>query len=113
MTVKVYYSGSLDFEENEKKQITKILKNIYHEFQNSKQIIHIILDYIIGKHQYDLIILKDEAVISVEVKNYEGKIIGSENSEWYVITDQNKKLPINGGKNIFRQVRSQRYELMK
>ncbi|MHA1233222.1 MAG: nuclease-related domain-containing protein, partial [Candidatus Helarchaeota archaeon] len=112
MTVKAYYSGFLDFEENEKKQITKILKNIYHEFQNSKQTIHIILDYIIGKHQYDLIILKDTAIISVEVKNYEGKVIGSENSEWYVITDQNKKLPINGGKNIFRQVRSQRYELM-
>lgn len=113
MSVKYYYSGNLEYRQNEQEQIFRILQKIHDAFNESKEEVYVILDVIIGNYQYDMIFIKNNAIVCVEFKNYEGDIIGAENSDWYVIAENGDKISINDGRNIFRQVRSQRYQLIE
>lgn len=59
--------------------------------------------------QIDVLIVKENCLITIDMKNYTGKIIGSENGDWNVETEKGILLSIH--KNCFQQARTQRFSL--
>jgi len=59
--------------------------------------------------QLDILIIKENCLLSIDMKNYAGKIIGNENGDWYVETKDNKTINIK--KNCFQQAKRQKFAL--
>ncbi len=112
MTIEIFASGKIDFTINEEKQFERIKKEMIEKFSKDDSRYCLIVDYVIGNKQYDIIVIKKDAIISIDLKGYKGKIIGSENGPWYVESEDNQKKEIAQKKNPFMQVRAQRYELL-
>jgi hypothetical protein len=112
MTIEIFSADKIDFRVNERKQYERIKKVMVENLTDSKSRHCIIVDYIIGNKQYDIIIIKNDAIISVDLKAYKGKIIGSENGKWFVQTEDFKDIEISQLKNPFVQAREQRYQLI-
>lgn len=111
MPVELFSAGMIDFSINEGKMYDKIKKEMVDFFSHDEKRYCVIVDYIIGNKQYDIIVIKNDAIISIDLKSYKGKIIGSENGSWFVETDDSR-IEINQRKNPFIQVRDQRYQLL-
>ena len=60
----------------------------------------------------DIIVIKNDAIISIDLKGYKGKVIGTENGKWIVKTDDFEEIEISQVKNPFVQARDQRYQLI-
>lgn len=112
MTFQIYTSGKIDFKINEKRQFDRIKKKMTEEFKNDETRYCLIVDHIIGSQQYDLILLKNDAIISIDLKGYTGTIRGGENGPWFAITSDYQEIEIKQDKNPFIQARDQRYQLM-
>ena len=112
MTIELFSFERIDLPINERKQYERIKTEMVEKFSKDTHRYCVIIDYIIGNKQYDIIVIKEDAIISIELKGYKGKIIGSENNTWHVETDNNELIEIDQVKNPFLQVREQRYKLL-
>ena len=112
MTIELFSFEKIDLPINERKQYERIKTEMVDKFSKGTNRYCVIIDYIIGNKQYDIIVIKEDAIILIELKGYKGKIIGSENNTWHVETDNNELIEIDQEKNPFLQVREQRYKLL-
>lgn len=58
--------------------------------------------------QIDILIIKENCLLIIDMKNYTGEIIGSENGDWKVRNGNNEIIMIE---NCFQQARKQRFAL--
>ena len=112
MTIEMFSLERIDFPINERRQYERIKKEMLERFSGDDHRYCVIIDYIIGSKQYDFIVIKEDAIISIELKGYKGKIFGSENDVWFVETNSGEKIEIDREKNPYQQVREQRYKLL-
>lgn len=72
------------------------------KYRNSEDFCLLIANYNIYDCEFDSILIKNDAIIAIEYKNYGGKIIATENGEW--MSDDNI---IKGGsrKTVYQQAR--------
>jgi len=61
--------------------------------------------------QLDLLVIKRDCLLSIDMKNYKGEIIGNENGDWHVKTEDSKTIKIND--NCFQQAQNQRFALAR
>ena len=113
MVVHFYAGGSIDFRNAELVQFERIKKQLEDNLGRSSNEYHFIIDFVISNQQYDIILIKSDCFATIELKGYKGKVIGDENSGWYVTDDDGQKIAINSDKNPFIQCRNQRFTLMK
>jgi hypothetical protein len=108
------YSGSktLNITTAERSQLQGLIKILYEEFNRSKDHIYLLIDYILGNKQIDILLIKKNAIILVDLKGYSGIVHGYEDGQWYVETDQSD-ITIDQDSNPFVQVRNQRYDMIK
>ncbi|MFW6197009.1 MAG: nuclease-related domain-containing protein, partial [Thermoplasmatota archaeon] len=112
MTVHIYGMGNIDFSKSEMRQYNRVRDRIIDSLDEDEKEYFLIVDYIIGSKQYDLILLKNEAIIIIDLKAYSGEVKGEENGDWYVYKPNGQEIKIDQAKNPFRQLRDQRYELI-
>jgi hypothetical protein len=112
MTIEIFTSDKIDFTINERRQFDRIKKKMIDAFSKEESRHCIIVDYVIGNKQFDIIVIKNNAIISIDLKGYKGKVFGSENGVWYVETEEGKPVEISQLKNPFLQAREQRYQLL-
>lgn len=111
MTVEIYIADKIDFRVNERRQYERIKKDIIEKLSTAKSRYCMIVDYVYSS-QYDIIIIKNDAIISVELKAYQGEINGFENGTWHVITSDNHDVTIDQDINPYRQAKKQRGGLL-
>lgn len=112
MVAEFFVADRIDFTINERRQYERIKKIIQEADSEIEGRICLVVDYTIKDRQLDLLVIKPNALINIELKAYKGKIIGSENGEWEVITADGKKVPIDRSSNPFQQVKKQRFALL-
>jgi hypothetical protein len=112
MAIQFYLGDELDFEINEKKQYERVKQMLIDYFKEKKDMIYIIVDHIINGVQFDLIVIKKNAIIAIELKNYKGNIRVQENGPWIVEKDDGDITEIDRNKNPYKQSRDQRYAIM-
>lgn len=103
MRVKLFYGKKPDFghEYNQFKEIIALIKKKYDED------IYILTNVLVSNGEIDCILLTKKGPVILETKNYEGKIIGSENGDWIIKTPEE----VNLNKNLFQQLKSHRTDL--
>jgi len=106
MKVDPYISNTFKREGEE-----KMFQDIIYELQeyNSDKKVWVIGNIELANTQLDILVIKKNCLINIDMKNYKGEVIGSENGDWQI-----KKS--NGGsidteKNFFQQVKKQRCSL--
>jgi hypothetical protein len=113
MTIEIFTSDKIDFSVNERRQYNRIKDAMIEKLSKAESRYCIVVDYIIGSKQYDIIIIKEDAIISIDLKGYKGTVMGSEYGDWYVEKDDGEKIVIAQRKNPFIQAREQRYTLIE
>jgi len=78
--------------------------------ESSVDEIRVIGNIELANTQLDILIIKKNCLITLDMKNYTGKIIGDENGDWRVETKDGKTIEIND--NCFQQARTQRFALV-
>ena len=108
------FSGTkkLNLKPAEKEQYKELIKLLYDELNSSEENNFLFIDYILGNKQFDAILLRNKALIVIEMKSYSGNIFGNENNSWYIEKD-GKEIIIQQDENPYRQVKDQRFALMK
>lgn len=111
MVVKVFCGKEFSRYEHEYKQFKEIYDIINDKYANTEKPIYILANFDLSNAQIDVLILTEKGTAILELKSYQGKIIGSENGDWKVITEIGKeeKLP----KNLFRQLRDQKFSFLE
>lgn len=92
-----------NFENTAEREQFRLLCNILMEkYKNTNDFCLLIANYNIYDSEFDSILIKNDAIIAIEFKNYGGKIIATENGEW--TSDGNI---IKGGsrKTVYQQAR--------
>ncbi len=112
MAIEMFTSEHIDFKINERKQYERIKKAIVERFKSGDARYCFIVDHIIGNKQYDIIAIKNDAIITIDLKSYKGRVIGSENGAWFVETRDGAQTKIAQAKNPFLQARDDRYQLL-
>jgi len=112
LTLHIYGMNDVDFSKSEMRQYERVKENLLEEFSEDKEDFYLIVDYIVGNKQYDLIFFKNQSVIIIDLKGYSGVVKGSENGNWYVEDPNQGEVKIDQAKNPFQQLREQRYELI-
>jgi len=104
------YSGEGEFKNpREFEHFLEVLDKIKSEFGNSLERIHVCYNFTSGK-QIDMLIISNKGLIDIELKNYEGEVMGGENGPWYVQKNENL---ITIKDNVYTQCRDQRNDLFK
>jgi hypothetical protein len=106
MPVKVFF-GEFSQYEHEFKQICEIYRCLVKTCGNNW--IYLLTNFLTGNSEYDCVILKENAIIILEVKSHSGEIIGGENGLWEVISESSKSTPLD---NVFQQIRSEKFSLI-
>ena len=105
MTVKVFYGEHSQYE-HEFKQICEVYRFLV---QNGNRNIYLLTNFLTGNCEYDCVILKENAIIILEMKSYKGQVIGDENGFWEVIPDTGDSVPLD---NVFKQMRNEKFSLI-
>lgn len=86
----------------EREQFRLLCSILKDKYKNSEEICLLIANYNIYNSEFDAILIKNDAIIAIEFKNYGGKIIATENGDW--TADGNL---IKGGsrKTVYQQAR--------
>ena len=108
----MFVADRIDFPVNEQKQFERIKQEMFAQLSDDKEKYYVVIDHIIGNQQYDIIVLKRDAIISIELKGYKGEIIGTENGTWYGDQGDENLVEIKQKKNPYEQARTQRYRLL-
>ena len=93
--------------EGEEKTFNEIIT--YIEQCESDIEIRVIGNIELANTQLDILLIKKDCLIILDMKDYAGKIIGDENGDWYVEKDNGEKIKIDG--NCFLQAKKQRHAL--
>jgi len=107
------YTGEGGFKNpGEAKQFLEVLDKIKSEFGNSFERIHVCYNFI-SSVQIDILIILKKGLIDIELKSYEGEVMGGENGPWYVKDKDQNITPIDGDRNVFGQCKEQRDYLFR
>ena len=82
MTLRVFSSGKLDFKVNERRMYNRLLGVLREQLDELEETYYLVVDHAFGNNQIDLLLIKKEAVVCIDMKAYSGKITGSENGDW-------------------------------
>lgn len=106
MPVKVFYGENTQFE-HEFKQICEVYRYLCQNFRDKE--VYLLTNFLTGNNEYDCVILKENAIIILELKAYKGEIKGGENGIWEVIDESGNIIPLE---NVFQQIRSEKFSLI-
>ncbi|MEW5747556.1 MAG: nuclease-related domain-containing protein [Candidatus Thermoplasmatota archaeon] len=107
-----FYNEDIGLTPNERKQLRRIKAKLTESLGDAQERYCLIVDLIIGPIQYDLVMVKGNAIASIELKGYRGNVRGRENGRWKVEGPDGAIVELNQDKNPFAQARDQRYRLM-
>lgn len=113
MSIRCFVPMDLGFQINERMQIERIVKNLFQAIESEDQNLSIVLDFIKGSSQYDIIVIKEDAIIIIEAKDYSGEISGDENSEWITRNPSAHEVKVRLPSNPFKQAKDQRFSLIR
>jgi len=107
------YTGEGEFKNPwEAEQFHEVLDKIKSEFGNSSEKIHVCYNFI-SSMQIDMLIILKKGLINIELKSYEGEVMGGENGPWYVKDKDQNITPIDRNRNVFGQCKEQRDYLFR
>ena len=66
----------------EREQFRLLCNTLKEKYKNTDDFCLLIANYNIYDSEFDSILIKNDAIIAIEFKNYGGKIIATENGEW-------------------------------
>lgn len=105
-------SHILNFTKREGKQFEELLNLLCKKYEESNELVFVFVNYEVGK-QVDVILLKNNAIIIIEMKGYPGEIIGGTSGEWKARRKDGREIIINkDDENPFHQVKTQRNKLI-
>jgi len=107
MTFKLFYGEKTKFE-HEFEQLNEIIKLV--ENKLSEEDIYILTNVLFSNGDIDCILLTKNGPIILELKNYYGEVIGTENGDWFV-RDDTEDISLNT--NLFQQLKNERNDLFK
>lgn len=86
----------------EREQFRTLCKQLRRKYYKSEKMCFLIANYNIFDSEFDAILVKNDAIVAIEFKNYGGKIMAVENGEW-----TSNGTPIKGGsrKTVYQQAR--------
>lgn len=86
----------------EREQFRTLCKQLRRKYYKSEKMCFLIANYNMFDSEFDAILVKNDAIIAIEFKNYGGKIMAVENGEW-----TSNGTPIKGGsrKTVYQQAR--------
>ena len=106
-----------EFKEQEYRLFTRIKKILINEFKKTKEKVYLLYNFEIitkngWKSQIDIMLLRDNKILILEMKNCDGKIKGSkEDKEWEIVKDDGSTTPCE--KNFFKQCGKHRRTLIE
>lgn len=104
-SMRLYY-GSKTKHKHEIEQLKEIVEIV--SKSSSQEEIVLLSNVLLANNEIDCIILTKNGPIIIELKAYKGEIIGQENGDWYVRTEE-EEIPLKT--NLYQQLRSQRNDL--
>lgn len=96
---------------NEREQFRSLCKLL----SNSKDDYILVANPIIGGRELDALLIKRDAIIVLEFKNYTGSLTASEFGDWHIINDEGIDVVVKGGfgnKNPFVQVTHNKWSVV-
>lgn len=93
----------------EREQYRNLCKQLRAHYSSSKELCIFIANYNIFDSELDGIIIKQDAIICVEFKNYGGKVIASDNGNWKL--DDGTIIKGGSRKSVYQQARINRSAL--
>ena len=66
----------------EREQFRLLCKKMKSKYFNSEHFYLLVANYNIYDCEFDALVIKNDAIIAIEFKNYGGKIIATENGDW-------------------------------
>lgn len=96
--------------EHEWNQFKEVYNLINEKYANIEEPIYILSNVFLSNAQIDVLILARKGIAILELKSYEGKIYGSENGEWVVITANGKEVSMP--ENLFQQLSQQKFAIV-
>lgn len=92
----------------EREQFRLLCKKMKSKYFKSESFYLLVANYNIYDSEYDAIVIKNDAIIAIEFKNYGGNIIATENGDWTA-----NGIVIKGGsrKTVYQQARINRSSL--
>ncbi len=96
--------------EHEWNQYKEVYNLIKEKYANIEEPIYILSNVFLSNAQIDVLILAIKGIAILELKSYEGKIYGSENGEWGVITANGKEVSLS--ENLFQQLNQQKFAIV-
>ena len=112
MTLRIFSSSKPDFTVNEKRMYNRLLNLLHSHLDDSEETYYLVVDHIIGANQIDLLIIKKNAVVSIDMKAYSGNITGNENGDW-ACDNNGAVVEIKRTKNPFKQCKDHRFAVMR
>lgn len=92
-----------NYENTAEREQFRLLCNILKDaYKDSGGFCLLIANYNIYDSEFDAILIKNDAIIAIEFKNYGGKIVASENGDW---TSDNKIIKGGSRKTVYQQAR--------
>ncbi len=91
-------------------QFKEVYNLINEKYANIEEPIYILSNVFLSNAQIDVLILAIKGIAILELKSYEGKIYGSENGEWVVITANGKEVSLS--ENLFQQLNQQKFAIV-
>lgn len=110
MTVHLYM-GKEFAHTHEMQALRKFVSEMQSRFGASDQYYFILANYFVGGHEIDLTVLKENAIIVIELKECGGSpITGAENGDWMIDNPGDRQAVINPGReNPYQQVKGYRF----
>lgn len=110
MALQVYrYANYLTTDEREQfRSLCKLLSK-------SKDDYILVANPIIGGRELDALLIKRDAIIVLEFKNYTGSLTASEFGDWHIIDDEGTEVVVKGGfgnKNPYVQVNHNKWSVV-
>lgn len=108
MAVKIFCGEKSKFE-HELNQLDELYNLINDKYSKSDDLIYILTNFRLSNIEIDVLILTVRGMAIIDLKSIKGKVIGNENGDWKVITENGKEVPLK--KNLFQQMQLQKYAL--
>lgn len=109
MPIKSYLGSDFHFE-HEQIAFDNIENLLKEKWADSDELILFLGNFYAQSHQIDCLILKSNAIILIELKNYRGKLNISANGEWFI--EDSIKIKASSFRNPFLQIKSYRDDLI-
>lgn len=110
MVVKFFIGDEPEYE-HEWKQFKEVYYRISKKYGNSNEVLYLLYNFRVSNRQIDVLILTENAIVILDLKAFQGEIIGNENGDWKVKTNSGTEQPLKT--NLFRQLQSQKFALLE